>query len=353
MKKSLAALAVLGVVAGTAAADTSNVNIYGLIDLGLKYVDPDADGRKPTTSVFSGHQSGSRWGIKGSEDLGGGLKGVFMLEGGFDADTGNSAQGSRLFGRWAYVGLAGGFGEVRIGRQWAQGFELFVPIDPFATGYIDAGIQATFSSPNSLRLDNTVMYRSPQFGPVNFNIGHSTQFNGNEVAGSNANANVNVTTAGLRLATGPVLAVLTYELFNNVSGQPDAEHVQLGAVYDAKVVKIHAAYAQEKDQVSYGPLGFNNASGLDLAGLGNKAKSTMVGVTVPLGATSLMAAYQQRDLDQETATVRDGRVFSVGATYALSKRTNLYASYADTEEKDVPASVANDSELAFGVRHQF
>src|SRR5690606_10200795 len=115
MKKSLLALAVLGTFSGAALAQSS-VTIYGVADAGIAYTD-NGNPAGEQWSVESGQQSGSRLGFKGTEDLGGGLSAIFTLESGFNLDNGTSAQGGRLFGRQAWVGLNGGFGTVKLGRQ--------------------------------------------------------------------------------------------------------------------------------------------------------------------------------------------------------------------------------------------
>ena len=112
MKKSILALAVLGAVSGAASAQSS-VTVYGLVDVALVRESGAATGA--STKITSGVGAGSRLGFKGSEDLGGGLSALFLLENGFQADTGAMGQGGLLFGRQAYVGLQGGFGTVTIG----------------------------------------------------------------------------------------------------------------------------------------------------------------------------------------------------------------------------------------------
>src|SRR5690606_2453266 len=108
MKKSLLALAVIGAFAGTAQAQ---VTVYGMLDTGIIISD---DGQERTTQMGSGIGGATRWGIRGSEDLGNGLKAHFVLESGFNSDDGSGSGG---FSRLSYVGLEGGFGTVRLGRQ--------------------------------------------------------------------------------------------------------------------------------------------------------------------------------------------------------------------------------------------
>ncbi|MFD2273855.1 porin [Undibacterium arcticum] len=114
MKKTLIALAVLGSIAGVAQAQ-SNVTIYGVVDLGLAH---ENNGSTSLTRMDDGGLNGSRLGFKGSEDLGGGLSAIFFnLKNGFTADTGAQADAAKLFNRQSFIGLTGGFGTVKFGRQ--------------------------------------------------------------------------------------------------------------------------------------------------------------------------------------------------------------------------------------------
>ena len=119
MKKTLAALAVLGAF-GAGSAYAADVTVYGVVDLGLKYTHADSDkqGEDATDKLemASGMQSGSRFGLKGTEDLGNGMKVGFVLENGFSADDGSLGNDGRLFGREAQVNLSGAFGEISFGR---------------------------------------------------------------------------------------------------------------------------------------------------------------------------------------------------------------------------------------------
>lgn len=115
MKKSFLALAVLTAFAGVAHAQSS-VTLYGIIDEGFN-VNTNAGG-KHLYNLTSGVLQGSRFGLRGTEDLGGGLKAIFVLENGFDVNSGKLGQGGLMFGRQAYVGLSSQFGTVTLGRQY-------------------------------------------------------------------------------------------------------------------------------------------------------------------------------------------------------------------------------------------
>jgi predicted porin len=357
MKKSLVALAVLGVFAGAASAQSS-VTLYGIIDVGYDAIDTDVLGAPKTSGLVSGVQSGSRWGLRGSEDLGGGLKANFQLESGFSNDTGLSAQGGRLFGRAAWAGLGGGFGELRLGRMQTAGSEIVVPIDPFGTGFNLAGMQATFALATTDRADNSVMYRSPTVGGFAGIVSYSFRKDGTEVAGSGNN--VSGVSAGLRLEVGPFLGVLGYQSDNNPSGN-DAKTVVVGATYDAKIVKIHAAYGTESDgfattiggaQSSIAPSSFTGVS-FGRSAPNFDAKTYMFGATVPFGSSAVLFSYRNRDAEnQDNVARQDGRVISLGYTYAFSRRTNFRAYFSDSDAKNVVN--ANDrKEYGLGIRHLF
>lgn len=165
MKRTIFALA--AVVACGAAEAQSSVTVYGVMDVNVEYVNhvgavPQAsNGFNPGQGgkVFredSGGYSGSRWGLRGTEDLGGGLKSVFVLESGFAADTGNMQQGGRLFGRQAFVGLDSKYGQITFGRQYTSIFSTLANFIParYATQYEPTGVMAGAN----FREDNAAKY---------------------------------------------------------------------------------------------------------------------------------------------------------------------------------------------------
>lgn len=126
MKKSLLALAALGAFAGVAHAQSS-VTLYGIIDEGFN-VNTNVKGQH-LYNLSAGVLQGSRWGLRGTEDLGGGLKAIFVLENGFDENTGKMNQGGLLFGRQAYVGLSSNYGTVTLGRQYDSVVDYVGPLE--------------------------------------------------------------------------------------------------------------------------------------------------------------------------------------------------------------------------------
>src|SRR3546814_692951 len=158
MKKTLLAAALLAGFAGVAQAETS-VTLYGLIDTGIGYNKVKGDGFDGSRiGMINGVQNGSRWGLRGTEDLGDGLQAVFQLESGFNSGNGSSAQGGRLFGRQATIGLqSDSWGRLDFGRQTNIASKYFGSIDPFGAGFGQANIDVGLSAANTQRYDNMIM----------------------------------------------------------------------------------------------------------------------------------------------------------------------------------------------------
>ncbi|MPW17608.1 porin [Paraburkholderia sp. CNPSo 3157] len=161
---STLSLALLG-AAGAAHAQSS-VTLYGLIDESIQYVNHANPANNHLFTMFAGNLQGDRFGLKGTEDLGGGLKAIFQLESGFDVNSGKMGQGSRLFGRQAYVGLThDAYGTLTLGRQYDPVVDMVQPLT--ADNYFGS----TFTTPgdvdnndNSSRTNNAVKYVSPVWG---------------------------------------------------------------------------------------------------------------------------------------------------------------------------------------------
>ncbi len=178
MKKHVISLAVLSAFAVPAFAQSS-VTLYGVIDEGLNYTNnvTTATGGHNTWEMESGYAQGSRWGLKGTEDLGGGLKAIFQLENGFDVNSGHLGQGGLEFGRQAYVGLTQDqYGTVTLGRQYDSVVDYLAPLTANGNwgGYLLSHPYDNDNTDNSYRLDNTVKYASPVI--AGFQIGGTYSF---------------------------------------------------------------------------------------------------------------------------------------------------------------------------------
>jgi len=376
MRKGIVALAVLSAFSGAALAQSS-VTLYGIVDVGYQWIEAPTNvgttaapriSQESTSAINGGYQSGNRWGLRGSEGLGGGWNAIFALESGFDIDTGMSGQSGRLFGRQAYAGLSSGLGALVAGRlaSFSSGtgdFDMFGRVDPFSTGFGLAGLQNTFISANSLRVDNAIAYRSPKFAGFQGGIGYSTRIDGQETAPSGNNTTAFI--SGLSWELGPFYAVATYDSvdYADTLNRPTQKHLQVGGVFTIGPFSINAAYAdqsnisgvQAREVGSFIPLP---------AGLSNyDATAWMLGGTATVGAFKFMASVQWSNGDGGTRLAPGGAainfnpdytVYGVGATYNLSRRTNLYAGYGSRNaDGTLLDNTFNGKQLALGMRHLF
>jgi predicted porin len=373
MKKSVvASLALLTLFSGGAWAQ-SHVTLYGIVDVGVQWnkkFTSDSNRQESVWSVDSGYQSGSRLGLRGAEALGGGLNAIFALESGFDTSTGESTQGGLLFGRQAWVGVQGGWGTLAAGRiptpsSGTGAYDMWAAVDPFGAGFGVNQTGSTFIAANALRQDNAALYVTPALGGFKGAAGYSFNRNGSESApqGSNSNA-VNLAAS---FSTGAFYGVVTYDILGypdggsttSNAGNPDEKLLQLGATFDLKVVKLHAAWASQSD-ISAVRAGVSIAPASGVAAYDNQA--WMLGVSVPFGRSALLASYQVADADSvryatSTGTANfepDYDVWGLGYTYKFSDRTNLYAGYGRVSAKGTLDSTQVDrQQAAMGLRHRF
>ena len=352
MKKSLLALAVLTAFAGVASAQSS-ITLYGRVDAGYFRFDPKSGNTSDlsaTSGLSSGNLGGSRWGIRGREDLGGGLNAVFVLESGFGTDDGTMGQGGRLFGRQAYMGLTGGWGGLVMGRlaSFSSGtgdFDKWGSLDPFRTGAGILGFQKLFASSNALRLDNTIAYVTPNLGGFSAGLGTTFRAAGSEIPGGSGNNNWGYITY-INFSSGPFYGVVTYDAFElgEIANDPKQKHLQAGFSWDFKVAKVSFAYGQEDNQYVLGPagvgfaatvLGTTNSTGAQtLQASGSDAEAMSVGLIVPFGPHRINASYGMRDVDATTTTGEAERTtWALGYEYSLSRRTTFYLYYGDVSDK--------------------
>ncbi|VVE40969.1 porin [Pandoraea pneumonica] len=214
----LTALALASFAVAAPAMAQSNVTLYGVIDAGIGYVNNVASGVGANVKgahniqAVSGIGQGNRWGLKGSEDLGGGLKAVFVLENGFSLTNGTMSQNSRMFGRQAYVGLASTqAGTVTIGRQYDSVVDYVSPLTSakqWATQY-GAHVGDIDNLYNSFRVNNSVKYTSVNYNGFSFGAlyGFSNQPNTGNGTGF---ANNNAWSLGASYANGPLMAAAGY-----------------------------------------------------------------------------------------------------------------------------------------------
>jgi predicted porin len=331
MKKSILALAALSVMG--AASAQSSVTVYGIVDAGVSYKDAGAG---KVLSLDSGLNSTSRFGLKGSEVLTGGLKANFNLEAKLSTDTG--ANDTALFARGAWIGLSGDdFGQVNLGRHKSLTYIYGAAIDPFMDGLL--GKTDLMFRINNVR-DNSVTYISNN---VSGFVG-AAQYGFGEKAG-NATANRLTSLAGT-YANGPVLASIVWDKVNDTNGNRavGGEKLLAGASYDFGMFKLHGMYEEIKGSVSLTNLAET------------KEQLYVIGATVKDGNNTWMTSYTS---DKNKTTVNaDSTRFAIGYTYDLSKRTNLYASAARVENDKTVKTLADANGATarlfnFGIRHKF
>ncbi len=348
MKKSFTTLLALSAFAGAASAQT-NVTIYGIVDAGIAY-DKDVTAAGHTWRLDSGQQSGSRLGFRGKENLGGGLSGIFTLESGFNIDDGTSAQGGRLFGRQAWVGLESGVGTVKLGRQQTPLYYALLAIDPFAIN-LAGNAQRVFGyglyneDPPIRRSDNTITYTTPNFGGFTGQLGYGF----GERTGDNSE--FRQAQVGLGYANGPINVQFAYHDANTLTlspaaaalgaGTADFRTAFLGGTYDFGIAKAHLAFANSKAEAALTSLDNHN---------------WLVGVSAPIGMGTVLASYVRNDVRDIDEGVTDQ--YALGYTHSLSKRTNLYTSLSYTKNEDAVrlntyANGEDSRRFNLGVRHQF
>jgi predicted porin len=351
MKKTLLAISLLGTF-GVACAQ-SNVTVYGTLDAGISS-SIGANSAGTVTSVQSGQESYSRLGFKGSEDLGDGMKAIFVLEQGILLNSGTSGlngvgnnvpvdQNNGTFSSQAYVGLGGNFGTLTVGRQFTPLYQAYGSIDPFVNGFA-ANINNFFgtdanNSSNYQRMSNAAIYSTPD-NLYGFKGSVAYGFGG--VAGdTSAQSQVG---ASLGYANGPVTVAYAYHQANNeqngvVGASTDTFKTNfIGAAYDFGVVKAHAAFDQNEQGDTF------------------KTQDYLVGVTVPFGAHAVFADYTHKN--NKLIDNADADQYAIGYTYNLSKRTNLYTAYTyvkNQENSTIDTEVAGNSvgTIQVGLRHSF
>ena len=347
MKKSLIALATLA--AATGAFAQSSVTLFGIVDAAVTY---SKTGAAKKTAMTDSALNSSRIGFRGVEDLGGGLKASFHLEAGVNNDNGagdgtntnNQASGQvagtttvgsqgLTFNRRSTVSLQGGFGEVRLGRDYTPLFWNQTVYDPFGTNGVGASQANAGANPAALvvgvRASNSIGYFSPSFS--GFQVQLQT-FLGENASNDTTNGKKSGSGTGLRAtyAAGPLslaLATAKYDTALNTTH----EGTNFGGSYDLGVAKVMAVYSQDQDTVGT----------VDAA----KVKGYLVGLTAPLGAGTAKVAFS----NSKQGTAVDTDKFAIGYVYGLSKRTSLYTTFAQTK----PMTGDKTTGLDFGVSHAF
>lgn len=271
-------------------AQTQNhVTLYGLVDAGVEHLNHVNGGGGITRMPTIAGSAASRWGLRGSEDLGGGLKAVFTLESGFGSDTGTLLQGGRAFGRQAFVGLSGNWGSVTLGRQYSMLLLGAVNTDILLAQIYGAGVFDTYLA--GPRLDNALAYQG-KFGGFSLGVLYSLGKDSLNCAGERGNGReCRAWSAALKYET-PAWGV--------------------GAWLDEQ-------YGRDGSQAS--------PPAADLSG--KKEQRLAVSGYVMAGQAKLVANYMQRTDKAAVDAYRKGALWSVGVAYPLTQALTLEAQYYD------------------------
>ena len=355
MKKTATALVLIAPFA-TASAQTANVTLFGVADAALRSV--RNDGLNSVNSMVSGSNATSRWGMRGSEDLGNGLNASFWLESGYAIDTG--AIITNLFDRRATVSIGSRtMGELRLGRDFVPTYSNWSRFDPFS--YVGAASSSNFvsatplgpvrtafgSNPNTtVRSSNAVQYLLPSgLGGIEGGLMYAP-----DEAGTAANGLHRVFGARIGYAAGSiVLSAAIANTENSLNPSVKFKDSVIAGSYDFGVVKISAAVREFK---------IVNARQTNL----------LVGLVAPIGPGDLKLSYNRADLKGSVGTINiganDGSQFGVGYVYNLSKRSALYGTYSRITNKAAATFVVpggatgllggkSSSGIEFGLRHTF
>ncbi|MEP7298374.1 MAG: porin, partial [Burkholderiales bacterium] len=331
-------------ISATAAAQ-SNVTLFGILDANARYV---KNGDLKLKSLGSNGANTSRIGLRGTEDLGDGLKAGFWLEAGLNPDTGTQSDGTRFWNRRSTVSLLGNFGEVRLGRDYTPTYLGYSDYDVFgdnglaASGKFDSSLGTTRDT--GTRADNLISYFTPSnlggfYGRATVGAGEGVS--GKKYVGGRAG-----------YAAGPLDVSASYGQTTVTpisNGDEKFKTADIGASYDFGVVKASGYYTQSK------------TGALKLAVYN-------LGASVPIGPGVLRASYIHANATGTTAAgvdtnPNDANQFALGYLYNLSKRTAVYTTVATVKNKgaatfavaSAPTLLAGEKStgVEFGLRHSF
>lgn len=390
MKKTLAAVAVLGAFAGSALA--ADVQLYGIVDTGLQYVHGDTDSTSANSdfdsfSMESGMASGSRFGFKGTEDLGNGLTVGFILEDGIKSDTG--VDDDVLFNRESSLFLQGGFGKVAFGRigsfnggvsSWAK----YGVMSVFGTSWGDYSAQAGTWAMGAGMWNNMIAYETPNFAGfkvfAQYGMGNQLKDADDKLVGDeNESTSDRYYAVGASYNNGPLSLYFAVDSINYASAGDgvgidpngdDSLTVTFGGNYDFEVVKLYAG-AQYFDEIKLSKMKgviqdvelFNNGTDTFASRMKGWSLGVSAGIPAAGGTVMVGAAYLDAEAaDSVAAGHKDDElsrwIISAGYDYPFSKRTDVYGVVTYNQDNlKFTGDYADQDPYMFGVmvglRHRF
>lgn len=325
----------------------ANVTVYGVLDTYMAYT--NAGGKGSIASIDGGGYQANRVGFRGTEDLGSGLHANFQIENGFLSDSGAAADNARLFNRQSWVGLAGGFGEVRVGRQNSAGFQMIAKLDAFSAATYGSFLNnVSFYNP---RYDNVIGYFSPTFNGFHVDTYYSL---GEQTTNKSG---MSTYMLGLGYDRGPLSLSFSSSGQESANGSQMTRSTLAGGSYDYGAGKIFLGYYRGNN--------FGSVPASNVAGTYFSAFSLSANYRLSPAAT-IGAGYGWAN--DSTAQNARARQISLIGTYDLSKRTMLYSSYAHLDNRNgatfslsgagpiprnVPSPGGTVDGIQFGIRHLF
>ena len=377
MKKTLLALALMGAMAGTASAD--QVTMYGVIDLGLDFTsiagdhNPALEGVSDSTlTMGSGQNSGNRFGLKGTEDLGNGVTVGFVLENGFNADDGTMGQSNRLFGREAQLYVQTQYGTLAFGRMSmlsldAGSYGIGGNLSAFGTGWGSyIGNQALVFSSSAGRADNMITYKSPAMYGVTvygqYSFGVDSKQEGFKEGKTQAERYGSL---GATYENGGFGLTGIFEYTDKANNAQTAGHGKdtmaftLGASYDCGYAKTYIAGQYFKDaswvggDTSREGFGINLSRDVDGVAGDIDGYGIVVSTSIPVWGGDAMASVGYMDADSDKTNKEVTRwMIGAGYQYPLSKRTLIYSGVGYMQDK-VDNTSPQLVEVVAGMKHTF
>jgi len=326
MKKSLIALAVLA--ASGASFAQSSVTIYGIADVFLGSIKPIGT-NLTQTKIDSGGFAGSRFGFKGSEDLGGGLKANFLLEQGFDISNGSTTAG-QMFSRQSYVGFSGGWGEVKLGKMWTAYDDIWGSGNSAFDTNLSANNEVLRSGGYNANPGNSVYYSTPDFGGISGALTYALGENKTAVADPSS-----VIAAHIKYAGGPVFVALGYQTEKPAGGAASTDFTRLNGSYDFGVAKLIVGLAKVA------------------APAGSEVNEWEIGADFPVTKSLTISGGFARSVDNAAAGDFTRNGYGIGAKYDLSKRTLIYGGFRSATSTKTGLADTDGTLFAIGLNHSF
>ncbi|MGH8778852.1 porin [Paraburkholderia sp.] len=355
---------------GEPARAQSSITLYGVLDVFTGYQSAKVGGSNKSLAVLgSNGEMTSRWGVRGTEDLGGGYRTTFDLESGFDPTTGTQQNAYRFFDRQAWIGISAPYGEFRFGRQNTPMFAWSGNLDAFSAATYGSGYN---NFANWLaRVDNDISYISPKVANTQIEAHYSVGGKAGTLAG---NA---VYQVGVQTNQGPVYLALAYLNAANATNTVRVQEIMAGGNVDYGSGRVYLAYFRANDVISATTSNaLSNPAGKydpTVGPVGNKAGNyhSTYSVSADYRVSPFLSVGAGYAFIKDSSSLgNNARQMSAIVNYDLSKRTRLYgvvsrlSNSGTAQFKMAGASITtgsfltpdggqNETGVQIGIRHLF